>query len=176
MKDVRLEGKKVYLRYISYDDTDTIVRWRNQENVRKYFLFRDEFTTQIHESWIKNHIETGDVDQFIVCMKDTDRPVGSTYLRDIDHDNSKAEYGVFIGEEEVRGQGIGKEILELTCRYAFDVLKLHKVYARVIEGNDASLYCFLHCGFEQEGLLRDTRKIDGEYLNTYIVSRLNDNE
>lgn len=176
MKEVKLEGKNVYLRSITYDDTDMIVRWRNQENVRKYFLFREDFTTEIHENWMRNHVEAGDVVQFIVCMKDTDRPVGSTYLRDIDYENGKAEYGVFIGEEDVRGKGVGKEILELTCRYAFDELKLHRVYARVIEGNNPSLYCFLHCGFEQEALLRDTKKIDGEYLNVIIIGRLNDNE
>lgn len=174
MKDVRLEGQNVYLRYITYDDTDMIVRWRNQENVRKYFLFREDFTTAMHESWLKNRVETGDVDQFIVCMKDTDRPVGSTYLRDIDHVNGKAEYGVFLGEEEVRGQGIGKEILNLTVKYAFDELKLHRVYARVIEGNDASKYCFLNCGFKQEALLRDTIFVEGEYINVVILGKLKD--
>lgn len=176
MKSVILEGERVYLRSITYDDTDMIVRWRNQENVIKYFFYRGEFTKESHENWLKTRVETGEVDQFVVVLKDGDRPIGCTYLRDIDYENSKAEYGVFIGEEAERGNGIGKEILELTVRYAFDELKLHRVYARVLESNKPSLYCFLHCGFTQEALLRDTRRIEGKFVNTVILGRLNDNE
>jgi len=176
MKTVRLEGQNVYLRSISYDDTDLIVKWRNQDNVKRYFFCRDEFTRESHENWLKTRVEPGEVDQFVVCLKENDKPIGCTYIRDIDYDNSKAEYGVFIGEEDARGKGIGKEILEITVRYAFDVLKLHRIYARVIDTNKASLYCFLHCGFTQEALLRENARVDGEYINTIILGRLNDNE
>lgn len=173
MKNVRLDGERIYLRTITYDDTELVVKWRNQENVRKYFFYSNDFTNEIHENWMRTKVETGEVEQFIVCMKDNDRPVGCTYLRDVDYDNKKAEYGVFLGEEDIRGMGIGKEALELTVRYAFDELKLHRVYARVKETNKASLYCFLHTGFQQEAVFRDSMICDGEYVNVVIVGRLN---
>lgn len=173
MESIRIDGDNVYLRSITYDDTPMVVKWRNQENVIKYFIYRGEFTAQTHETWLKEKVETGKVDQFVVCMKDTDEPIGCTYIRDIDLLNKKAEYGVFIGEESARGQGIGKEILNLTVNYAFSVRHLHKVYARVIESNKASLYTFLHCGFFQEALFRETVILDGEYQNVVILSRFN---
>lgn len=173
MRNVKLDGERIYLRSITYDDTDLIVRWRNQENVRKYFFYTADFTSESHEKWMKNKVETGEVEQFIVCMKDNDRPVGCTYLRDVDYDNNKAEYGVFLGEEDIRGMGIGKEALEITVRFAFDVLKLHRVYARVKESNKASLYSFLHTGFEKEAVFRESMLCDGEYVNVVIVGRLN---
>lgn len=173
MEDIVIQGKSVYLRSITREDTPTIVRWRNQENVIKYFIYRGDFTEEIHENWLKNKVDTGIVDQFVVCLKDSDTPIGCTYLRDIDMDNRKAEYGVFLGEEEYRGQGIGKEILNLTLEHAFLNRKLHKVYARVLESNKASLYTFLHCGFFQEALFRETVMIDGNYQNVVILSRFN---
>lgn len=175
MKSVSLDGDRVYLRSITYDDTDMIVRWRNQDNVIRYFFYRGEFTRESHENWLKTRVETGEVEQFIVVLKDGDRPVGCTYIRDIDHENSKAEYGVFLGEADIRGMGIGKEILNLTVKYAFDVLKLHRIYARVKETNKPSLYSFLHSGFEQEAVLRDSVISDGEYVNVVILGKLNPN-
>ena len=176
MKNVRLEGERVYLRSITYEDTDLIVKWRNQENVFRYFFYRGVFDKEGHERWIREKIEKGIVEQFMVCLKDSDRPVGCTYLRDIDYDNKKAEYGVFIGEEDVRGNGIGKEILNITVNYAFDSLGLHRVYARVREDNYSSLYSFLHSGFEKEALLRDAVFCDGKYINVVILGRLNDKD
>ena len=64
-------------------------------------------------------VETGKVDQLIICIKDDTSeegiPVGSVYIRDIDWNHNKAEYGIFIGEESVRGKGIGSDIM-LNCR------------------------------------------------------------
>ena len=173
MENIRLEGERVYLRSITYDDTDLIVKWRNQDNVKRYFFYRGEFTNESHENWMKNKVETGEVAQFIVCMKDSDRTVGCTYLRDIDTENSKAEYGVFLGEEDIRGMGIGKEVLKLTVKYAFDNLKLHRVYARAKEDNKPSVNCFLSCGFTKEAVLRDSMFSDGEYVNVVILGILN---
>ena len=173
MKDIRLDGERIYLRSITYDDTELVVKWRNQENVKKYFFYNGPFTAEVHEKWMRTRVETGDVEQFIVCLKDDDRPVGCTYLRDVDYDNKKAEYGVFLGEEDIRGMGIGKEALELTVRYAFDELKLHRVYARVKETNKPSLYSFLHTGFDQEAVLKESMLCDGEYVNVIILGRLN---
>lgn len=173
MKDVRLEGERVYLRSITSDDTDMVVRWRNQENVIKYFFYRGDFTKESHENWLRTRVDTGEVEQFIVCMKDTDRPIGCTYIRDIDYTNRKAEYGVFLGEEDARGKGIGKEILNLTVDYAFNTLKLHRIYARVYESNKPSLFSFLHCQFTQEAVLKDSIWADGNYHDIVLLSRIN---
>jgi diamine N-acetyltransferase len=170
---MRIEGEKTYLRPITEDDTDLIVDWRNREDVIKYFIIRDPFTKEGHEKWLKTRVFTGEVVQFIVNLKEDDRPVGCTYIRDIDTLNRKAEYGVFIGESEVRGRGIGKEILNLTTDYAFRELDLHRVYARVLDYNAASYNCFLSCGYKEEGVLKDSLFLDGEYHDLIILGKLN---
>jgi len=173
MQNIKLDGDRVYLRSITYEDTPLMVKWRNQENVNRYFFYRGVFDKESHERWLREKVETGKVIQFIVCMKEGDRPVGCTYIRDVDYDNKKAEYGVFLGETDVRGRGIGKEILNLTVDYAFKELKLHRIFARVREDNKSSLYSFLHCGFEKEALLRDSVFCDGSFLNVVILGKLN---
>ena len=38
MEELRLAGEKVYLRPMTIEDTDKIVRWRNNPRVRKNFI------------------------------------------------------------------------------------------------------------------------------------------
>ena len=175
MEQIRIDGQRVYLRSITYEDTEQIVKWRNKESVKKYFFYRGEFTAESHTKWLKERVETGEVVQFVVCDINDDRPIGCTYIRDIDHDNKKAEYGVFLGEDDVRGKGIGEEILDLTVDYAFNVLKLHRIYARVRVDNYPSLYSFLHCGFEKEAVLRDSVFCEGQFLDVVILGKINQN-
>jgi len=132
-------GEHTYIRPITYDDTDLIVKWRNQDNISRYFFYREHFTKEIHENWMRTKVETGQVVQFVVCLNDGDAPIGSTYLRDVDIESGTAEYGVFIGDESIRGRGIGKEILSLTLKYAWDELGLKRIMARAISTNDASI-------------------------------------
>lgn len=147
---MRIEGEKTYLRPATVDDAEMIVNWRNLDEVMKYSVNRDPFTVEGHLNWVKKHIDTGDTVQFIICLKESDRPIGSTYLKDIDRTKKSAEYGVFIGDTSVRGRGIGTEVLNLTVEYAFGSLELDEVRAEVLEYNDISLRHFLHNGFHKD--------------------------
>lgn len=40
---VRLEGEKILLRQMTYEDTDKIVEWRNNERVRSHFYISGKF-------------------------------------------------------------------------------------------------------------------------------------
>ena len=43
----------IYLRLMTYDDTDLIVAWRNSDGVRKNFIYQALFTRESHENWIQ---------------------------------------------------------------------------------------------------------------------------
>ena len=160
----KIEGKQIYLRPITMEDTDRIVSWRNQDRVRHNFIYQKLFTKESHENWMHTQVETGHVVQFIICEKNNDRPVGSVYFRDIDHDNKKAEYGIFIGEADAAGRGIGSETARLAADYARDVLKLHKLMLRVFADNVGAVKSYQNAGFVQEACLKD------EFLQNGISS------
>lgn len=159
----RDEAAGIYLRLMTYDDTDRIVAWRNSDSVRKNFIYQALFTRESHENWIRTMVETGKVVQMIICLADTDQPVGSVYVRDIDMTHRKAEYGIFIGEENARGKGIGTAAARLMLQYCYEELKLHRVYLRAYADNMAAICSYEKAGFVQEGLLKDDVCIDGVY-------------
>jgi len=160
---------------MTYDDTDLIVNWRNQPFVRNNMINRALFTAEGHHEWIRTMIDSGKVIQFIIIEKKSGHPVGSTYLRDIDYDNEKAEFGVFIGEQEAMGRGYGTEAATLVLGYAFNELKLHKIFLRLISSNVAAEKSYLKAGFEREAYLKDEVKIDGEFADIILMARCEKN-
>lgn len=165
----------IYLRPMTYEDTDLIVAWRNSEAVRRNFIYQDTFTREGHEGWIKNMVETGKVVQMMICDLAGDEPIGSVYIRDIDRQHGKAEYGIFIGEESARGRGIGTAAARMMLDYCFRQENLHRVYLRVFASNEQAIRSYEKAGFVREGLLRGDVCIDGKYRDIVWMAALNPN-
>ena len=131
-------GVGVTLRPITLNDTALVVKWRNNPNVMKNFIFQEPFTEQMHKKWMLTRVLTGEVIQYIIEDNSVKKPIGSIYLRDIDHANQSAEYGIFIGEDSSRGKGYGTEAARLFVKYMFEYLNLHRIFLRVLDGNEAA--------------------------------------
>ncbi|WP_051656787.1 GNAT family N-acetyltransferase [Butyrivibrio sp. AE3004] len=175
-------GEKIILRKITYDDTPLVVKWRNNPRVRNNFIYREFFTDEIHNGWMKNKVETGEVVQLIICEKPETwdkeenemslRPVGSVYLRDIDNKEKTAEYGVFIGEDDATGHGYGNEAADLMCEYAAYVLKLEKLILRVFVGNEAARKSYEHAGFIKKQDLPKVECSDGSIRDMILMEKM----
>lgn len=176
MSGLRIEGEKIYLRLMTKEDTDKIVDWRNNPRVRDNFIYQKPFTREGHLAWIKNRVDTGEVIQFIICERDTDRPVGSVYFRDINTEHHRAEYGIFIGEDDAVGRGIGSESCKLACGYGFSVQKWHKIMLRAFADNAAAIRSYEKTGFEREAYLRDEVCIGGVYRDVVLMGLINPEE
>ncbi len=157
------ESTGIYLRLMMWEDTDLIVTWRNSDAVRRNFIYREPFTREGHESWIRDMVDTGRVVQMMICDLDTDRPLGSVFIRDIDRRHNKAEYGIFIGEPDARGRGVGTAAARLMLRYCFEEQGLHRVFLRVLADNAQAIRSYEKAGFVREGYLRGDVRLDGEY-------------
>ena len=173
MSEYRDPKMTVYLRPMEYRDTDSIVSWRNQDAVRHNFIYQELFTRESHEHWIRTMVETGRVVQMMICETDSDRPVGSVYLRDIDRQHKKAEYGIFIGEQDARGKGYGTMAARLMIRYAFEEMGLHRLFLRAFADNAQAIRSYEKAGFEREACLREDVCIDGCYRDIVLMGILN---
>ena len=108
----------------------------------------------------------------MIEVKATGRPVGSVYFRDVDPVNHSAEYGIFIGEEDARGQGFGSETARLFTEFGFARLGLHRISLRLLEENLPARRSYEHAGFREEGTFRDMVLLDGRYRNVVFMARL----
>lgn len=166
--------KIVELRSITLEDTQNILKWRNSPSVKKNFCIQEDLTKETHLKWFHNKILQKEVAQFIIIDKTSNKPVGSTYLRDIDMHNKKAEFGIFIGEESARGKGIGTISTKLTIKYGFEELGLHKIYLRVFSNNAQAIKAYEKADFEYEGTAKDDVILpDGNYQDITFMSIIN---
>lgn len=176
MEEKILVGEKVILRPITLEDTPLIVKWRNTGSVRKNFIFRETFTEEMHNRWMRTKVASGEVVQYIIIDKSEGKPVGSVYYRDVDAKNSSAEYGIFIGEESARGKGLGSETAKLFVKFGFDCLKLHRISLRLLSGNAQAEKSYENAGFAREGVFRDMVYLDGQYRDVIFMAILNEEE
>ena len=167
------EAAGIYLRPITYDDTENIVAWRNSDGVRRNFIYQALFTREGHENWMRTMVETGKVSQMIICERDGDRPIGSVFVRDIDRVHNKGEYGIFIGAADARGRGIGSAAAGLMIRYAFEELGLHRLFLRAFADNKQAIRSYEKAGFVQEAYLHEDVCIDGQYRDVVLMAILN---
>lgn len=158
-------GNRIELIPITKEYTKLIVDWRNNERVYNNFIFQEKFTEEMHNNWMDTKVKNGEVVQFIITIKENHKPIGSVYFRDIDHEKSIAEYGIFIGEDSEVGKGYGTEAANLALTYAFRDLKLDSIFLRVFADNRAAINSYKAVGFieteyrekeiEKNGILRD---------------------
>lgn len=174
MREYRDEAAGIYLRLMAGEDTDLIVSWRNSDAVRRNFIYQELFTRESHEQWIRTKVDTGVVVQMIICDIATDKPLGSVYIRDIDRTHHKAEYGIFIGEADARGRGVGTAAAKLMLRYCFEEERLHRVYLRVLSGNEAAMRSYKKAGFVKEGCLKDDVCLNGQYRDVIWMAAVNE--
>lgn len=167
-----INGNKVDLRPITLDDTSLIVQWRNSPQVKQNFVFRDDITNESHIEYFKKYIESGQIQQFMIVEKKNNTPIGCVYLRDIDHKNDKAEFGIFIGEIDNRGKGYGREAALLICRYGFENLHLHKIVLRVFPFNKSAVKMYESIGFKQEAYFKDQVKVGGNFEDMIFMGLL----
>ncbi len=162
----------VSIRPITEADTENIVKWRNSPSVVEHFIYRTPLTAEAHLNWYNNRVRTGEVAQFVITDGETGGDVGSVYLRDIDYENQKCEYGIFIGEESCRGKGIGTAAARLALDYAFGELGLNRVFLRVFADNPRAIKSYEKAGFKREGTFRDDVIIGGRAYDMVFMAIL----
>ena len=163
---------RIILRPITTQDTENIVKWRNLPAVRQNFIYQQELTPAEHEAWLQNRVLTKQVYQFIIQETETKKDIGSVYLRDVDLVNQKAEFGIFIGETEWHGKGLGTQAAQQILAFAFDELQLHKVFLRVLAHNQAAIASYQKVGFVQEGAFRDDVFLNGKFHEVIFMAML----
>ncbi len=86
----------------------------------------------------------------------------------------KVEFGICV-LREYWGFGIGRNLLQQSIQWA-DSNGIIKMELNVIETNEKAISLYQKNGFAVEGVLKkDKRLSDGNFYNTIVMGRLNQN-
>jgi diamine N-acetyltransferase len=145
------------------------LRWRLSARAR--YLQRGARNTEEQRAWIASKVATDELN-FIIEYRN--KPVGMIALLDINHVHKSVQMGrLLIGEEEWVGKApVAFDADLMLCDFAFDTLKMHKIYGDILEDNYGMLKTRFYLGYKQDGVLREHYMFDGVYKNTIAVSIL----
>ena len=155
--------EQIYFRPISVHDIDNgWLDWINNPISNKFLIYKKPSTYEDLVKYLEKS-QPPSVYMFAVCLVDTDEYIGNARLSSIDWVNRNASYGRLLGNSDLRGRGIGPEILVLLAYYAFFNLNLHRISTGVVANNIASIKSNEKAGAVREGLSREASYIDGVY-------------
>lgn len=123
------------------------------------------------DRWFETLIGRQDLKVFAIKTKEGEY-IGNIELRDIDCWVGRSEVGLFLAEPEYRGLGLGREALREISRFAFEDLRLHRLYAQVLEHNLPAQKAFQVCQFQQEGRLRQAHYDQGRHWDVLYYGLL----
>ena len=111
-------------------------------------------------------------DLILHLVRRSDRAlVGGLGLHHFDARHARAEVGYWLGKP-FRRQGYTTEAIRALCEYAFRRLGLHRLEAKVLSGNAASVGVLRAAGFRREGRLRQSVVKQGRFRDEIVFSRL----
>lgn len=159
---LRVRGKKVFLRYVTLDDFEEM-RILFEES-RKFYKGLIDTPDTIEK--FKAYVERNDHEAnecFVICRKPDGVIVGAINLSQIFRKAFQNTYlGYSLGVKYV-GNGYMTEAVNLILRFAFRDLKLHRVEANVQPENAPSIAVLRRCGFTKEGFSPKYLKIAGKW-------------
>lgn len=152
-----IRGERIYLRSVEREDLARCHRWINDETLTATLAQRYPVSLAQEADWIERAARGQDPSQLTlaICLAKDGRHIGNCGLEAIDRDNRTATLGIFIGERDCHGKGLGEEAVRALCRYAFDELDLRKIRLDVYTTNPGAARTYARVGFRREGLLRE---------------------
>ncbi len=151
------------LRPYKAQDAETIASWcRDEESLRKWSS--DCYKTfpvtakDINERYIDRNGDCKEADNFYAFTAfDEDGIAGHLIMRCMDEKKTELRFGFVIVDIAKRGKGYGKELINLSLKYAFNIFKAQKVSLGVFDSNPQAFYCYRAAGFV------DTDRCDVEF-------------
>ena len=160
----------VRLRPLGREHLTRTLEWANDPALARLLNRSRAIDPQEHDGWFASLETRRDTVVFAIELMSDERHVGNVWLVDIDARHRKAEIRIVIGDPA--GLGVGSAAIDLAVRHAFDVLRLQRVYAYVLEFNPRARRAFEKAGFEVEGVLHRDRWSRDRFVDVFVLARL----
>ena len=163
----------IRLEQFDKSDFDRLINWIDSEESMIQFS-GPIFNYPITHEQLDKYVKANNRLVYKAINTETNEIVGHAELNKIDDKNKYARIcRILIGDKQNRNKGFGKAIIMELIRIGFHDLQLHRLDLGVFDFNHQAIKCYKDCGFEIEGLLKDTTKMGDEYWSVYNMSIIN---
>lgn len=170
----RIESDRLILRPLCPSDADDMFDYAKREDVTNYLLWLPHPSvayTRDYLSYIEERYALGEFYDWAVIEKESGRMIGTCGFTKIDVPNHAGEIG-YVLNPDYHGKGYGTEAAERVLRFGFEELSLHRIEAKFMKGNDASLHVMEKLGMRHEGYRREGMLVKGTYRTIGVCAIL----
>ena len=152
----------------------------NKEHLSKWEPQR-ESTFYTIENWEKilqescSMFDSGSVIKFSALNKEQTKVIGLCSFTNIVHGVFQACNLSYSISKKYEGKGYMSEIVEAAIGYIFEVVGLHRIMANHLPENEKSASVLHRQGFEREGYAKSYLKINGQWRDHVLTSKVNPN-
>jgi diamine N-acetyltransferase len=170
--DFILTGERAALGMLRREHLPRLARWFNDPEVRRGLAHRGIVNEDAEAKWYEEMTEAARSPRptaapFAIHDASDGELVGVCSIEGIDHNFSRAEFGIFMGER--RGAGIGTDATRLTLDWAFNMLGLHNVMLETYAFNEQAKRAYEHAGFREIGRRRDAVRALGRRWDAILM-------
>jgi diamine N-acetyltransferase len=167
-----VSGERAALGLLRREHLPQLAVWFNDPEVRRGLAHRGVVNEDGQLQWYEEMTKAAAAPRpsavpFAIHDTADDELVGVCNLEHIDHNFSRAEYGVFLGRR--RGTGIGSDATRLVLDWAFTIIGLHNVMLESYEFNEQAIRAYKRAGFQVIGTRRDSVRALGRRWDSILM-------
>lgn len=167
------ENQNLLIRQAKFQDYEYFAKWELDPEVTAFLSFDDDRTYEdvVNEA-IRDKSDETKMDLTIEDKK-SGQPIGRIIITRIDrHSDSLDVTKLYIGEKEMRGKGVGEEVMRLLLAYCFTFMHMERVSLDYYTGNKRAQNLYERLGFKSEGVARNATRKNGRYYDLHLMSML----
>lgn len=165
----------VQLRELTLEDAEDRYQWCLDKELTKHLNMPDKyppFSKEDTQNWIKMCINKTNGYEQKAILTEEGKHIGWVDLKNIDKLNKHAELGIAIGDKNYWGKGFGFAAMKEMLLWGFNELELNKIWLRVEVDNEKAIKSYKRAGYVEEGILRQDRLKNGEFIDRLRMSIL----
>ncbi|WP_435334238.1 GNAT family N-acetyltransferase [Haloarchaeobius sp. TZWWS8] len=182
-----LAGDCVTLRTVEKDDAEFLRDNANDPRIRRPMTMAGPSNLEQQRDHVDDGDDDGDGLQLLVCVEGEDagyadrfvteaageqvEPVGVLFGWPRDENAGAFEVAYWL-TPPAHGEGLMSEAVPLVLDHLFGQRRVHRVQARALSWTDGSRGLLEKVGFTEEGVMRDAKFVDGEYVDVHLYSLL----
>jgi [ribosomal protein S5]-alanine N-acetyltransferase len=166
---------EVNLRDLTPEDAEDRYQWCLDTDVTRHLNMPDKyppFSREETRQWIELCISRSNGYEQMAIETEEGKHIGWVDIKNIDKLNKHGELGIAIGDKEYWGKGYGLSAMKEMLHYGFTRLGLNKIWLRVEVDNEKAIKSYKRMGYVEEGILRQDRFREGEFVDRLRMSIL----
>ena len=169
-----LHTERLILRRMKESDADDMFEYAKRQDVTEYLRWyphQSKKYTCDYLRYISTRYKLGDFYDWAVIERESGKMIGTCGFTSFDLPHDSAEIG-YVLNPDYHGKGYGTEAARRVVEFGFSELSLHRIEARFMKENTASLHVMEKLGMTLEGYRREAMLIKQKYRTIGVCSIL----